>query len=174
MRRIEEPRKLVAKQRLQSCVAIFYAVNKTSHATHFAYCRGCGKIRNDYELDNLVETNILRYREDKRIKDLVIWHKRLFEKGESRIDYDHFLEWQFGVIMDELDGTLFEVVLSKSDYRDKTADHAQAMGAVSAQPTSQMDNLQMKTVDSKVLGERERVTKRRAEMVFRGASTRKR
>ena len=113
--------------------------------------RGLGKLRNDNELDNLVETNILRYREDKMIKDLVIWHKRLFEKDESRVDYDHFLEYQFGVIKDEFDGTLFDVDISKSNYRDVTANHAQAMGAVSAQPTSPMNNLQMKATDSKVL-----------------------
>jgi hypothetical protein len=71
--------------------------------------RNVGTRKNDPELDNLVASNLKRYWEDKHIKNLVIWHKRQFEKGESREDYDHFLEMQFGVIKDEVDGTLFDV-----------------------------------------------------------------
>ncbi|GMI13383.1 hypothetical protein TrLO_g7965 [Triparma laevis f. longispina] len=107
--------------------------------------------KNDPQLDNLVETNILRWKEDKRIKNLIIWHKRTFEKNESRDHYDHFLEWQFGVLKDPVDGTLFDVDLAKQDYRDKTANTAHALGTNTAQPTNPMNNLQLKMGDSKVL-----------------------
>jgi hypothetical protein len=64
--------------------------------------RKVGKRKNDPELDNLVATNLKRYWEDKHMKNLVIWHKRQFEKGESREDYDHFLEIQFvGNLMEQ-------------------------------------------------------------------------
>jgi len=58
--------------------------------------RGVGKRRNDPELDNLCQSNLKRWWEDKHIKNMVIWHKRLFEKGETRVDYDHFLEVRTG------------------------------------------------------------------------------
>jgi len=115
--------------------------------------RGVGDIglKNDTKLDNLVATNIVRYKEDKAIKNLVIWHKRLFEKGESHLDYEHFLEIQFGVIKDEVSGQLFEVDHGKLEHRNRGADIAASMGVVSIQPENPMHSLQMKLSDSKSL-----------------------
>jgi hypothetical protein len=107
--------------------------------------------RNDKHLDNLVSYNIFRYKEDKAIKNLVIWHKRMYKKSESRLDYDHFLEIQFGVIKDEYTGDLYEIDHSKLAYRNREADNAHAQGAISVQPSNPMNSLGLKPEDSLAL-----------------------
>jgi hypothetical protein len=130
------------------------AENKTLRVVSVYDNRGIGELglRNDPNLDNLVVANIRRYKEDECIKNLVIWHKRLFKK-ETRCDYDHFLEIQFGVIKDHLTGEIYDFDASKHDGRNRDADRAQSMGAISVQPTNPMASLHLKPADSKSLAQ---------------------
>ncbi len=107
--------------------------------------------RNDPVLDNLIASNIRKYREDKHIKNMVIWHKRLFKLGESRRDYDHFLEVQFSVIKDDVTGQLFDVDESKLEYRNSAKAHAEELGIITVQPQNPMSQITMRLRDSKVL-----------------------
>ena len=82
--------------------------------------------RNDAQLDNLCETKLRTWWEDRCIKNLVIWHKRLYKEYFEYPDYlyrddkdgfKHFLQIQFGVVLDGRTGDIYRAKEDESVIR---------------------------------------------------------
>jgi len=72
------------------------------------------------EFDNLVSGKIKRYEENKHVKNMIIWHKRLFGPCKNdEADYAGFLEFQFGIVEDADSGKL--MLISDLEKREKLA-----------------------------------------------------